>query len=140
HPPQTSKTTTYNNRNKLNNQVVTDGMVGGSLSCGNRGLNRWTQWGTQTYPAAPQVNIQNESDISDWNCFSKFYITFPLSSLPGHGVVKATVTLYEYGNSGVQGTPNPSHIQVAVVGQDWNPATLSWNNAPQVQENITNIL
>src|SRR5213080_986338 len=92
--------TTYTIRNKLNNQVVTDGMVGGSLSCGNRGLNRWTQWGTQTYPAAPQVNIQNESDISDWNCFSKFYITFPLSSLPtGGGVANAQVTLYEYGNS-----------------------------------------
>src|SRR6266550_4406248 len=38
-PPQTSSTVIYTVRNKLNNQVVTDGMVGGSLSCGNRGLN-----------------------------------------------------------------------------------------------------
>src|SRR5947209_8256416 len=67
--PKTSRTTTYTIRNKLNNQVVTDGMVGGSLSCGNRGLNRWTQWGIQSHPGAAQINIQDESDISDWNCF-----------------------------------------------------------------------
>jgi hypothetical protein len=139
-PPQTSNTTTYTIRNKLNNQVVTDGMAGGSLSCGNRGLNRWTQWGAQAYPAASQVNIQNEADISDWNCFSKFYI-FPLSSLPtGNVVANAQVTLYEYGNAGVQGQPNPSYIQVAVIHQDWNPATLSWNTAPLVGENITSML
>jgi hypothetical protein len=139
--PQASNTTTYTIRNNLNNQVVTDGMVGGSLSCGNHGLNRWTQWGTQTYPAASQVNIQNEADISDWDCFSKFYITFPLSSLPpGNVVANAQVTLYEYGNAGAQGQPNPSYIQVAVINQNWNPATLSWNTAPLVGENITSIL
>ncbi len=140
-PPHTSGTAIYSVRNKLNNQVVTDGMVGGSLSCGNLGLNRWTQWGTQGYPGASRVNIQNETYISDWNCFSKFYITFPLSSLPsGKGVVKATVTLYEYANAGVQGQPNPTYIQVATVNEDWNPATLSWNNAPWVQENINTLL
>jgi hypothetical protein len=139
--PQTSNTTTYTIRNNLNNQVVTDGMVGGSLSCGNHGLNRWTHWGTQTYPAASQVNIQNEADISDWDCFSKFYITFPLSSLPaGNVVANAQVTLYEYGNAGAQGQPNPSYIQVAVINQNWNPATLSWNTAPLVGENITSML
>ncbi len=139
--PQATHTTTYTVRNKLNNQVVTDGMVGGSLSCGNRGRNRWTQLGIQSYPGAAQVNIQNESDISDWNCFSKFYITFPLSSLPtGQSLVNAKITLYEYGNSGVQGKPNPSYIQVATVGQNWSPATLAWNNAPPVLENITSML
>jgi hypothetical protein len=140
-PPQTSSKVVYNVRNKLNNQVVTDGMVGGSLSCGNGGLNRWTQWGTQSYPGATKINIQNETYISDWNCFSKFYITFPLPPLlQEKGVVKATVTLYEYANAGAQGQPNPSYIQVATINQDWNPATLSWNNAPMVQENINTIL
>lgn len=139
-PPQTSNTASYTIRNKLNNQAVTDGMVGGSLSCGH-GLNRWTQWGGQRYPGATHLNIQNESDVSDWNCFSKLYVTFPLSSLPsGQSVVNAKVTLYEYGNSGAQGKPNPSYIQVAIVNEDWNPATLSWNTAPLVKENITSIL
>ncbi len=139
--PPANSTSPYTVRNGLKNQVVTDGMVGGSLSCGNLGRNRWTQWGTQSYPGAAQLNIQNESDISDWNCFSKIYITFPLSSLPtGQGVINGKVTLYEYGNSGTQGQPNPSYIQVATVNQNWNPSTLSWNTAPPVQENITSML
>ena len=140
-PPPATTTKTYIIRNGLNGQVVTDGMVGGSLSCGNRGLNRWTQWGTQTYPGAVHVNIQNETYTSDWNCFSKFYITIPLSSLPPRqGVIKATITLYEYANAGPQGVSNPSYIQAATINEDWNPATLSWNTAPLVEENICSIL
>ena len=128
-------------RNQLNNQIVTDGMVGGALSCGNRGLNRWTQLGDKTYPGSTQVAIQNEWDISDWNCFSKWYITFPLSVLPkGKGVSAATVTLYLYSNAGIPGIPNPSLIQVATVNEDWNPLTLSWNTAPLVKENISRIV
>lgn len=139
-PPQTSTTASYTIRNKLNGQVVTDGMVGGSLSCGH-GLNRWTQWGTQSYPGATRINIQSEMYPSDTNCFSKFYITFPLGLLPsGQAVVKATVTLYMYGNAGEQGQSNPTYIQVATINQDWNPATLCWNNAPMVQENTGSIL
>ena len=141
-PPNTTSTTPYTVRNGLNSQVVTDGMAGGSLNCGHPvAANRWAQWGTLTYQGAPQINIQNESDISDWDCYSKFYISFPLGSLPtGQGVVNAKVTLYEYANAGVQGQPNPSYIQVATVNQNWNPQTLSWNTAPLVQENIESIL
>lgn len=139
-PPQVTNVTTFTVRNKLNNQVVTDGMVGGSLGCGGLGLPHWDRVGYLTYPGAIDTNIQNEADMSDWNCFSKWYMTFPLSALPnGKGIVNATVTMYEYGNAGVQGQPNPSYIQVAVVNEDWNPSTLSWNTAPYVKENIVNI-
>src|SRR2546421_3259979 len=136
--PHTTNNTPFMVRNGLNNQVVTDGMVGGSLGCYNKGLNRWTGMGGQSYPAATRFNIQNEWDISDWNCFSKFYISFPLTSLPaGQGVVSAKVTLYEFGNSGTKGKTVPSLIQVASVNEGWDPATLAWNNAPLVKENIS---
>src|SRR5204862_2394988 len=136
--PQTTNNATYTVRNGLNNQVVSDGMVGGSLGCYNHGLNRWAGLGGQSYPAASRFNIQNEWDISDWNCFSKFYISFPLTSLPtGQGVVSAKVTLYEFGNSGTKGKTVPSLIQVASVNEGWDPATLAWNNAPFVKENIS---
>src|SRR5436309_175305 len=136
--PQTTNSAPYTIRNGLNNQVVTDGMVGGSLNCYSKGLNRWTGLGGQSYPGATRFNIQNEWDISDWNCFSKFYISFPLTSLPaGQGVVSAKVTLYEFGNSGTKGKTVPSLIQVASVNEGWNPATLAWNNAPLVKENIS---
>jgi len=136
--PQTTNKATYMVRNGLNNQVVTDGMVGGSLGCYNKGLNRWTGLGGQSYPGATRINIQNEWDISDWNCFSKFYISFPLTALPaGKGIVSARVTLHEYGGSGTKGIPTPSLIQVASVNEGWNPASLAWNNAPLVKENIS---
>jgi hypothetical protein len=141
-PAQTNNPQLYTVRNGLNNQVVTDGMVGGSLDCGGLGLGlkHWDQVGSATYPGVIHTNIQNESDVSDWNCFSKWYITFPLSSLPkGQGIVTATVTLFEYANAGVQGQPNPSYIQVAVVNEDWNPQMLSWNTAPYVKENVNSI-
>jgi hypothetical protein len=142
--PKPGTTNVYTVRNKLNNQVVTDGMVGGSLGCGSflgDKNNRWLLWGSQSYPGAIHVNIMNEADISDWDCFSKFYVTFPLSSLPtGKAMVNAKITLYEYANAGVQGLPNPSYIQVGMVNQGWNPATLSWNSAPLLQENLNNIL
>ena len=62
----------------------------------------------------------------------------PLTSLPaGKGVVSAKVTLHEYGGSATKGVHTPSLIQVASVNQGWNPATLSWNNAPLIKENIS---
>ena len=140
-PPSAGNTTPYTIRNGLNGQVVTDGMVGGGLGCGSNVSDDWTQLGGTAYTGATQVTVENEENISNWNCFSKLYITFPLSSLPtGQGVIKATVTLYEYSNAGTQGQPNPSYFQVATVGQDWNPATLCWNNAPPVQENFGSIV
>lgn len=140
-PPRTGQYSAYVIRNKLNNQVITDGMVGGALGCGNLGLDRWNQIGKRSYPGANRVNIQNEQDMSDWNCFSKFYVTFPLSSLPkGKAVFNATVTLYEYGNAGAQGRPNPSYIQIATINENWNAATLAWNTAPLIKENLNSIL
>ena len=141
--PKPGSTKEYTVRNRLNNQVVTDGMVGGSLACGSflGGMdNRWAHEGSQSYPGAIHFNIMNEADISDWDCFSKFYVTFPLSALPkGKAMVNAKITLYEYANAGIQGQPNPSYIQVGEVNQDWKPATLCWNNAPLLQENINSI-
>jgi hypothetical protein len=136
-PPHTSNSSSYTIRNGFNNQVVTDAMVGGDMNCFNEGKNRWTQFGSQTYPGADRVNIEDEADISDFNCLSKFYINFPLTLLPpGKAIISAKVTLFEWGNAGGHG-PNPSLIQVATVPPGWNPNNLSWNNAPLVQEDIS---
>ena len=140
-PPAAGQVSAYTIRNGLNNQVVSDGMVGGGLGCGGSLADVWTQLGSTSYPGASRITIENEADISDWNCFSKFYVSFPLSALPaGKVVLKASVTLHEYSNAGPQGVPNPSYIQVATVGQGWNPATLSLNTAPLLQENFGSIL
>ena len=128
-------------RHKLNGAVVKDGMVGGGMLCGGE-LNKWSQWGSANYAGAEQVNVQNQLDISDRPCYSKFYITFPLESIPtGKLIHSAELTLYQFGNSGggVWGEPPPSLIQVLTVKDDWDKATLTWNNAPYALENISRL-
>ena len=125
-------------RHQLNGAEVIDSMVGGNSTCGTG--SDWTTWGKANYAGRSQVNIQNQYDVADWPCFSKFYITFPLTSIPVQSaVVSATVTLYQFGNAGGgdYGEPPVSLIQVFTVGEDWKEQTLTWNNAPLATENIS---
>ena len=119
---------------------MVDAAVGGHTTCGNDGDNKWINWGNTNYAGYDQFNIQNQWDISDWPCFSKFYITFPLNKLPpGKVIVSGTLTMYLFGGSGggIWGDPPNSYIQVLTVGEDWNEATVTWNNAPLAKENIS---
>lgn len=126
-------------RNGLNGVVVPDGEVGGGFLCGT-GLDVWTTWGNKNYAGQQQINIQNQIDIADWPCFSKYYISFPLDSLPsGKIIISATLTLFQFGNSGQcskEGT-YPSLIQVLTVFEGWTEGALSWNNAPLAEENVS---
>lgn len=138
-PANASVAGTTTIRNKVNGAVVPDGMVGGSSVCGGN-LDYWTAWGQKNYANAGQVNVQNEVDISDWPCFSKYYLTFPLDSLPaGKTILSATLTMHSVGNAGggQYGTPPTSLIQVMTVGSDWSMTTLNWNNAPLALENVS---
>lgn len=126
-------------RHKLDGANVVDGMVGGGMNCGS-GLDFWTEWGLTNYMGTEQVNVQNEYDISDWPCFSKFYITFPLDILPqGKKIISATLTLTSVGNAGggEWGPPGESIVQVMTASQEWGEANLNWNNAPLALENVS---
>ena len=118
---------------------VIDAAVGGHTICGDN-VDHWTEWGNTNYAGYSQFNIQNQWDISDWPCFSKFYITFPLGAVPpGKVILSATLTLTLFGNAGggSWGEPPDSYIEVFSVGEDWDEATLTWNNAPLAVENIS---
>lgn len=123
---------------------VPDGAVGGYTTCGD-GMDFWTEWGQRVYYTFPNsndeygdFNIQNQADISDWPCFSKYYVTFPLPALPpGAVVVSATLTLHLFGSAGDPSQRPDSLIQVLTVNEDWNEATLNWNNAPLALENVS---
>ena len=135
-PPSYSNPNTFTIRNKLNGAVVSDADVGGGTVCGD-GLDFWYQWGDTNYAGGTQVNIQNQSDVADWPCFSKFYVTFPLSSLPADKVVvSATLKLHQFGNS-YPAEAKASLIQVLVVRKDWDENNLTWNNAPSPVENVS---
>ncbi len=124
-------------RHGLNGATVRDAHVGGHTTCGE-GIDHWTEWGNTNYDGYAQINIQNQWDISDYPCFSKYYINFPLDSIPDDvELVSAKFTFYHFGNAGYEpGQAQPSAIQVSTIAEDWDESTISWNNAPLAVENI----
>jgi len=125
-------------RPQENSPLVPDADVGGTTSnqCPGDEYHIWNEWGNRNYGRAPDFNIQNQSDVADWPCFSKYYVTFPLDSIPpGKVIVSARLTLYQFGNSGGPGQARPSWIQVLIAAADWREETITWNNAPLAYEN-----
>jgi hypothetical protein len=122
-------------RQGLNGAEVQDAAVGGDNVCGGGLSDYFVQWGNLNYAHKVLFNVQNVEAISEWPCFSKAYVTFPLSSIPSSKtVISATLTLYHSGNPGP--APEPAYIQVFSVGDDWNENTITWNNAPLARENL----
>jgi hypothetical protein len=124
----------------VNGIVAPDGAVGGHSECGSKyNPNFFDGWGDANYANYAQINIQNQWDVADWPCFSRYYVTFPLTPLPANaGIVSATLTMYMFGNAGYgPGDAKPSLIQAARVAADWDESTLSWNNAPALLENTS---
>ena len=119
--------------------TVPDADVGSTITnqCPGDDFHIWNEWANRNTGDAPDFNIQNQSDIADWPCFARYYVTFPLSSIPaGKRIVSATLTLHQYGNSGDAGQAEPSWIQVLTTNADWQEASVTWNNAPLAWENI----
>ncbi len=86
-------------RHRVDGVQVVDGMVGGNSTCGQN-LHFWTQWGFANYSGATQVNVQNQWDVADQPCFSKYYIKMPLDQIPpGKVIISSTLTLFHFGNS-----------------------------------------
>jgi hypothetical protein len=126
-------------RHGVNGDTVVDGHVGGHSVCGSW-VGSWLEWGNANYAGLHQINVQNQWDVADWPCFSKYYITIPLDDVPaGHVIMSAKLTMFQFGNAGQRQDPGPepSFIQVLTVAEDWNESLLTWNNAPLAVENLT---
>ncbi|VAW42284.1 hypothetical protein MNBD_CHLOROFLEXI01-3476 [hydrothermal vent metagenome] len=122
-------------RDGENGVSVPDGHVGGSTNCGGF-PPLWNTWGNFNYAGDFQINIQNQWNLGDWGCFSKYYVTFPLDGLPaGQAIIDANLMMYHFGNS-LPSEAQPSLIQIFTVDEDWNESTLVWNNAPLATENV----
>lgn len=136
-PPATENSQSFTIRHGLDGAIVPDAEVGGTTTCAS-GVDFWRDWGNLNYAGREHFNIQNQIDVVDWPCFSKYYVTFPLDQLPaGKVVISATLTLHQFGNSGQGYSPPPigSTIQVFTVDDPWDEATLTWNNAPLATAN-----
>jgi hypothetical protein len=121
----------------LGGASVPDSGVGGYSNCGSAAAagNYFPTWGILNYNGNTDFNVQNESDVSDFPCFSKYYVTFPLSSVPaGKSILTAQLILHQFGNSE---TPDTSLLEVYTVDQAWSPAAITWNNAPLARENVS---
>lgn len=125
-------------RNGLNGALVQDADVGGWATCGGMSWpDFWTKWGEKNYAGQREVNVQNQQNLGDWPCFSKYFTTFPIDSIPPGKVIRsATLVMRQLGGS------DPSQafdslIQVMRVAQGWDESTITWNNAPQVLENFS---
>ena len=115
--------------------VVRDAMVGGGSTCGE-GLDFFSQWGAANHAHSTLLVVQNQGDVADWPCFSKFFVDFPLNSLPaGMAVVSARLTVYQFGNSD-PAQAQRSLVQVSTVGEPWTEETITWNTAPLALENV----
>jgi len=129
-------------QNKLNGATVIDAAMGGTTGnlCNGDVNYIWTQWGNENYGSSADFNIQNQSDIADWPCFAKYYVTFPINQVPaGKIILSATLTLHHWGNSGPltgPGAGQRSYIHVFTVSEDWQENQITWNNAPLAFENI----
>ncbi|MCP4427091.1 MAG: DNRLRE domain-containing protein [Chloroflexi bacterium] len=135
-------------RHGLNGAVVADGHVGGDTICAQDiWPDFWSEWGSLNYSSGdPQkrMNIQNQWNLGDWPCFSKYFTMFPLDAVPANRtIISATLTLYQFGNSNQGGVynpddpPEPSLIQVLTTTEAWDEATLTWNTAPLAVENVS---
>ncbi len=130
-------------RQGMNNAFVPDASVGGYAVCGGDPENYWTLWGDTNEgfynPERSNYNIQNQANISDWPCFSKVYISFPLDQVPlGKQILSATMTLHVFGNAGSAGNEPASLIHVYTVDESWTDTTITWNNAPYIDRYISN--
>lgn len=119
--------------------AVPDADVGSTITnqCPGDDYAIWNEWANRNTGAAPDFNIQNQSDIADWPCFARYYVTFPLDAIPaGKQIVSATLTLHQFGNAGGANEAKPSWIQVLTTNADWQEKAITWNNAPLAWENI----
>ncbi len=137
-PPPATPAGTTTIRHGLNGAVVADGHVGGQAVCGDPfNPNFFNGWGDANYAGDEQVNVQNQMDVADWPCFSKFYLTLPLDAVPaGKEIISATLTVYQFGNAGGPGEAEPSVIQALTVAEGWNESSITWNNAPLAVQNV----
>ena len=124
-------------RRGLNAGQTPDADVGGGSTCGAQAEpDFFSSWGGLNHAGHGDFNIQNQADIADWPCYSRYYVQFPLDALPQGKVIRsARLILHQFGGSNPEDAIR-SNIQVMTVGETWDENTLTWNNAPLALENL----
>lgn len=138
-PPEVSFSQTEMIRENTSGTIVPDSGVGGTTGnlCPGDPYFIWNVWGNLNFGESWHFNIQNQGDVADWPCFSKYYVQFPLNSVPvGKKIVSATLLLHYWGGSN-PALAQSSLIQVFTVKDDWQENSVTWNNGPCAWENVS---
>ena len=112
--------------------------VGGTIGnlCPGNAHFIWNEWGNANFAGAESFNIQNQKDVSDWPCFAKYYVQFPLNLVPQGKVIRsARLILHIWGGSEPT-LARPTFLQILEIDENWQEASLTWNNAPLALQNI----
>ncbi len=142
-------------QNGVDGGVMVDAHVGGHTNCGDAEENPtfWTPenpnpglpfpdiyngWPNRNRAGFQQINVQNQVDVVDWPCYSRYYIQVPLNPVPaGKQIVSAKMTFYQFGNGGLgYNAAYGSFIRAYTLAQPWDENTITWNNAPMALENL----
>lgn len=116
-----------------------DSMVGGGTDCGTQDApSYFPTWGNRNWGSALTANVQAQWDLADWPCFSKYYATWPVTSIPaGAQIVSATLEMRHFGNPGYQiGDTGDTLMQLSEVTNSWGEQSITWDTAPVPVENI----
>ncbi|GAB4526429.1 MAG: DNRLRE domain-containing protein [Anaerolineales bacterium] len=143
-PPQNAPVGSVKIREEPGNGIIVPDAAMGSTTggplCSGDPNYIWNTWPNRNFGSEHQFNIQNQSNIDDWPCFAKYYVTFPLDRVPqGKVILSATLTLYQWSNNGPPDLAPDSYIHVLTVPEAWNESSITWNNAPWPGENIAQI-
>jgi hypothetical protein len=117
-----------------------DAMLGGAFDCGAPAYpDYFTKWGALNWAGSSQVNVQAQWDIADWPCYSKVATKWTLAGIPPNAtIISATLTYEQFGNAGYNyGDTLTTTLQAFEVSPLWDPATITWNNAPPPGENLS---
>ncbi len=145
HAPPAIRDGTTIIKHGVGGNTVVDSHAGGGMVCGGdieADGSSWPLWGNYNRGGTSGANVQNQWNLADWPCFSKYYVTFPLADIPpGQLIISATLTLHQFGNAGqddsLPSQPQHSLIQVLTISDDWSEQTITWNSAPSAIENVS---
>jgi len=131
-PPPARAQGTITFQRGFDGSIVKDAYVGGGGICSGGRFG-----GGDTPHPTDDLFVQNQSDMADFPCFSKSYLSFNIDSLPANKVIiSATLTLLQFGNSDPY-NGSASLVQLFTVADDWDEETVTWNNAPLAAENVS---
>lgn len=133
-PPQAViEGTTLIRASSPEDNTVEDAFVGGGGTCsggheGGSDIN---------YGADTSIFTASDTAPTHLPCFNKSFLRFSLDDIPpGKEIISATLTLHHWGNSDpVQAFP--SWVHLFTISDPWNEMSITWNNAPLAQENIS---